>query len=153
MAGGSCCSAVRQCSCALQAGRRMPVSVQILVGHGLPLLERMGGPTDIALLNFGAWHGSGDGPEFRKLVEDFRDAVADRAGRLPRLIWKEMVPTHYDQQHGLYPGRPAAPGLGHVGLQGPETSTCMGLCRMPAAAHIKRPQRNGRARTDGLDPG
>ncbi|CAK0758806.1 hypothetical protein CVIRNUC_002648 [Coccomyxa viridis] len=77
---------------------------QILVGHGLPLLERMGGPTDIALLNFGAWHGSGDGPEFRKLVEDFRDAVADRAGRLPRLIWKEMVPTHYDQQHGLYPG-------------------------------------------------
>ena len=85
----------------------MPVSVQILVGHGLPLLERMGRPTDIALLNFGAWHGSGDGPEFRKLVEEFRDAVADRAGRLPRLIWKEMVPTHYDQQHGLYPGRAA----------------------------------------------
>ena len=89
----------------------MPVSAQILVGHGLPLLERMGRPSDIALLNFGAWHGSGDGPEFRKLVEDFRDAVADRAGRLPRLVWKEMVPTHYDQQHGLYPGRPVAPDL------------------------------------------
>ena len=94
----------------------MPASVQILVGHGLPLLERMGRPTDIALLNFGAWHGTGDGPEFRQLVEDFRDAVADRAGRLPRLVWKEMVPTHYDQQHGLYPGESAAPGLGHNGL-------------------------------------
>ena len=123
---------------------------QILVGHGLPLLERMARPSDIALLNFGAWHGSGDGPEFRKLVEDFRDAVADRAGRLPRLIWKEMVPTHYDQQHGLYPGRTATPGPGHDGLQGLETSTCVGLCRMQAVAHIGRPQRNGRARTDGL---
>ena len=127
----------------------MPASVQILVGHGLPLLERMGRPTDIALLNFGAWHGTGDGPEFRQLVEDFRDAVADRAGRLPRLVWKEMVPTHYDQHHGLYPGKSAAPGLGHRGLlQGCAFS--MGLCSVHAAAHIGRPQRNGRAGSDGL---
>ena len=128
----------------------MLVPAQILVGHGLPLLERMARPSDIALLNFGAWHGSGDGPEFRKLVEDFRDAVAGRAGRLPRLVWKEMVPTHYDQQHGLYPGRPVARGLGHVGLQGHEAGTCVGLCRMQAAAHIGQPQLCGRARTDGL---
>ena len=128
----------------------MPASAQILVGHGLPLLERMSRPRDIALLNFGAWHGSGDGPEFRKLVEEFRDAVADRAGQLPRIVWKEMVPTHYDQQHGLYPGRPATPALRKHGLHCHGTSTCVGLAGLHATTCW--PQRSSRACTDGLGP-
>ena len=74
------------------------------MGHALPLLERMSKPSDVAVVNFGAWHGGGDSPEYQKLVREFADAVTEKRDRLPHLVWKEMVPTHYDQQHGLYPG-------------------------------------------------
>lgn len=74
------------------------------MGHALPLLERMGKPEDIAVVNFGAWHGSGEGAEFHKLMQEFTQAVAEKAEDLPHMVWKEMVPTHYDQQHGLYSG-------------------------------------------------
>ena len=76
------------------------------MGHALPLLERMSQPSDIAIVNFGAWHGSGDGVDYQKLVREFADAVAENRERLPHFVWKEMVPTHYDQQQGLYPGEP-----------------------------------------------
>ena len=76
------------------------------MGHALPLLERIAEPLDIAVVNFGAWHGGGEGAEFAKLMREFADAVSEKAAVLPHLVWKEMVPTHYDQQHGLYPGRP-----------------------------------------------
>ena len=77
---------------------------QVLMGHALPLLERMSQPSDIAIVNFGAWHGSGDGADYQKLVTEFANAVAEKRESLPHFVWKEMVPTHYDQQHGLYPG-------------------------------------------------
>ncbi len=77
------------------------------MGHALPLLERMSQPSDIAIVNFGAWHGSGDGVDYQKLVREFAEAVAEKRERLPHFVWKEMVPTHYDQQHGLYPGEPS----------------------------------------------
>lgn len=53
---------------------------------------------------FGGATGTGDGAEYKKLLEEFADAVEERAEQLPHMVWKEMVPTHYDQQHGLYPG-------------------------------------------------
>ena len=80
------------------------LSVQVFMGHALPLLERMGRPSDIAVVNFGAWHGSGNSPEYQKLVREFADAVTEKQDRLPHIVWKEMVPTHYDQQHGLFSG-------------------------------------------------
>lgn len=48
--------------------------------------------------------GTGDGPEYTELLKQFRRAVEDKAHALPHFIWKEMVVTHYDQHHGLYPG-------------------------------------------------
>lgn len=30
--------------------------------------------------------------------------MEDKAHALPHFIWKEMVVTHYDQHHRLYPG-------------------------------------------------
>ena len=80
--------------------------MQVMMGHALPLLERIAKPSDIAVVNFGAWHGGGEDAEFAKLMREFADAVSEKAAELPHLVWKEMVPTHYDQQHGLYPGRP-----------------------------------------------
>lgn len=77
---------------------------QVFLGHALPLLERMAKPTDIAIVNFAHWHGTGDGSEYKKLLQEFAEAVEQSAERLPHMVWKEMVPTHYDQQHGLYPG-------------------------------------------------
>ena len=85
-------------------GMRQQLLAQVLMGHALPLLERMSQPSDIAVVNFGAWHGSGDSADYQKLVKEFADAVAEKGERLPHFVWKEMVPTHYDQQHGLYPG-------------------------------------------------
>ena len=77
------------------------------MGHALPILERMSQPSDIAVVNFGAWHGSGEGPEFPELMRTFADAVAEKKERMPHIVWKEMVATHYDQQQGLYPGENA----------------------------------------------
>lgn len=64
--------------------------------------------------------GTGDGAEYKKLLGDFVEAVEQRAEKLPRMVWKEMVPTHYDQQHGLYPGGepPFTCAPLHVKLQG-----------------------------------
>ncbi len=80
--------------------------LQVMMDHALPLLERIAKPSDIAVVNFGAWHGGGEGQDFANLIQEFADAAFERAAVLPHLVWKEMVPTHYDQQHGMFPGGP-----------------------------------------------
>ena len=76
----------------------------VLMGHALPLLSRVARPSDVAVVNFAHWHGTGDGVEYRGLLEDFRKAVEEVADTLPRFVWMEATPSHYMQQHGYYPG-------------------------------------------------
>lgn len=85
--------------------------LQVFMGHALPVLERMTEPSDIAVVNFAAWHGAGANPYLKELFQSLAHRVEERRAQLPHIIWKEMVPTHWDQQHGLYEG------ASHVHLQ------------------------------------
>ena len=78
--------------------------MQVFMGHALPILERMTAPSDIAVVNFAAWHGAGANPYLKELFQSLAHSVEERRAQLPHIIWKEMVPTHWAQQHGLYDG-------------------------------------------------
>ena len=82
----------------------MLMMLQVFMGHALPILERMTQPSDIAVVNFAAWHGAGANPYLKEMFQSLARLVEERRAQLPHIIWKEMVPTHWDQQHGLYEG-------------------------------------------------
>ena len=90
----------------IQAKISLLVMLQVFMGHALPILERMTQPSDIAVVNFAAWHGAGANPYLMEMFQSLARLVAERRAQLPHIIWKEMVPTHWDQQHGLYEGTP-----------------------------------------------
>ena len=85
---------------------------QVVLHHALPILSRVADAShDIAVVGFAHWHGSmlpgtPANTEYKHILQDFRKAAEEgrAAGRLPHLIFLEAVPTHYAQQHGLYPG-------------------------------------------------
>lgn len=73
-------------------GMRQQLLAQVLMGHALPLLERMSQPSDIAVVNFGAWHGSGDSADYQKLVKEFADAVAEKGNACRTLSGRRWFP-------------------------------------------------------------
>lgn len=77
---------------------------QMMREHALPMLQRMGKPSDIAVVNFAHWHNGWEGHEYRDLLQAFRASVAAHADALPHIVWKQMVPTHYKHLHGAYKG-------------------------------------------------
>jgi hypothetical protein len=56
---------------------------------------------DIAVLNAGLHYGVGD-PKYEEGFAFLKDFVAEHRAELPRLIWKDTSPQHFEYENGHY---------------------------------------------------